>query len=184
MERMQALTEPEGGECGIPGNFLSWEDASFKKEVDNKTASSGNVESKKATWTLHGKAEVKVIRVKEGLCGSKRDLIVFATRLMSPFDCIKHCLKIGSRIPSVTTHQDWQKISRELKIRDFDLLEFFLLPITKDDFFAQPAVWRDYYTAQCAFCKVRCHCIFYGPGIRYSGIFCVPCISSGYSDIF
>ena len=39
-------------------------------------------------------------------------------------------------------------------------------------------------TAQCAFCKVRCHCIFYGPGIRYSGIFCVPCISSGYSDIF
>ena len=39
-------------------------------------------------------------------------------------------------------------------------------------------------TALCAFCKVRCHCIFYGPGIRYSGIFCVPCISSGYSDIF
>ena len=39
-------------------------------------------------------------------------------------------------------------------------------------------------SAQCAFCKVRCHCIFYGPGIRYSGIFCVPCISSGYSDIF
>ena len=22
------------------------------------------------------------------------------------------------------------------------------------------------YTAQCAVCKVRCHCIFYGPGIR------------------
>ena len=39
-------------------------------------------------------------------------------------------------------------------------------------------------SAQCAFCKVRCHCIFYGPGIGYSGIFCVPCISSGYSDIF
>ena len=39
-------------------------------------------------------------------------------------------------------------------------------------------------TAQCAFCKVRYHGIFYGPGIRYSGIFCVPCISSGYSDIF
>ena len=30
------------------------------------------------------------------------------------------------------------------------------------------------FTAQCAFCKVRCHCIFYGPGIRYSGIFGVP----------
>ena len=39
-------------------------------------------------------------------------------------------------------------------------------------------------TAQCAVRKVRCHCIFYGPGISYSGIFCVPCISSGYSDIF
>ena len=41
-----------------------------------------------------------------------------------------------------------------------------------------------HYSAQCVLCKVRCHCIFYGPGIRYSGIFCVPCISSGYSDIF
>ena len=28
--------------------------------------------------------------------------------------------------------------------------------------------------AQCVLCKVRCHCIFYGPGIRYSDIFCVP----------
>ena len=26
-------------------------------------------------------------------------------------------------------------------------------------------------TAQCAVCKVRCHCIFYDPGIRYSDIF-------------
>ena len=40
------------------------------------------------------------------------------------------------------------------------------------------------HSAQCVLCKVRCHCIFYGPGIRYSDIFCVPCISSGYSDIF
>ena len=29
-------------------------------------------------------------------------------------------------------------------------------------------------TAQCAVCKVRCHCIFYGAGIRYSDIFGVP----------
>ena len=36
----------------------------------------------------------------------------------------------------------------------------------------------------CVFCKVQCHCIFYGPGIRYSDIFSVPCISSEYSDIF
>ena len=28
--------------------------------------------------------------------------------------------------------------------------------------------------AQCAVCKVRRHCIFFGPGIRYSGIFGVP----------
>merc|ERR1719206_1148022 len=28
--------------------------------------------------------------------------------------------------------------------------------------------------AQCAVCKVRCHCIFYGPGIRYSDIFGAP----------
>jgi len=29
-------------------------------------------------------------------------------------------------------------------------------------------------TAQCVVCKVRCHCIFYGPGIRYSDIFGAP----------
>ena len=32
-------------------------------------------------------------------------------------------------------------------------------------------------TAQCVLCQVRCHCIFSGPGIRYSDIFCVPCIT-------
>ena len=149
MKRMQALTEAEGRECGLPGNFLSWEGTSFKREVDNKAASSGNVESKKATWTLHGKAEAKV---KEGPCGNKRDLIVFAKRLMSPVDCIKHCLKIGNRIPSLTTHQDWQRISTELKIRNFAFLEVFLLPITKanlkDNFISRTAVWRDYYTGE------------------------------------
>ena len=31
-----------------------------------------------------------------------------------------------------------------------------------------------YTTAQCAVCKERCHCIFYGPGIRYSDIFGAP----------
>ena len=31
-----------------------------------------------------------------------------------------------------------------------------------------------WYNAQCAVCKVRCHCIFYGPGIRYSDIFGAP----------
>ena len=30
------------------------------------------------------------------------------------------------------------------------------------------------HNAQCAVCKVRCHCIFYGPGIRYSDIFGAP----------
>ena len=30
------------------------------------------------------------------------------------------------------------------------------------------------HNAQCAVCKVRCQCIFYGPGIRYSDIFFVP----------
>ena len=26
--------------------------------------------------------------------------------------------------------------------------------------------------SKCVLCKVRCHCIFSGPGIRYSDIFC------------
>ena len=31
-----------------------------------------------------------------------------------------------------------------------------------------------YSSAQCVLRKVRCHCIFSGPRIRYSDIFCVP----------
>ena len=31
-----------------------------------------------------------------------------------------------------------------------------------------------YTTAQCVVCKVRCHCIFYGPGNRYGAIFGAP----------
>ena len=31
-----------------------------------------------------------------------------------------------------------------------------------------------HHSAQCAVRKVRCHCIFYGPGIRYSDIFGAP----------
>merc|ERR1719229_1165814 len=38
------------------------------------------------------------------------------------------------------------------------------------DLFTNPR----YSNAQCAVCKVRCHCIFYGPGIRYSDIFGAP----------
>ena len=37
-----------------------------------------------------------------------------------------------------------------------------------------PHICHFFYTAQCVLCKVRCHCIFSGPGIRYSDIFCVP----------
>ena len=36
------------------------------------------------------------------------------------------------------------------------------------------AAWHSSSSAQCAVCKVRCHCIFYGPGIRYSDIFGAP----------
>ena len=34
----------------------------------------------------------------------------------------------------------------------------------------------DQHNAQCILCQVRCHCIFSGPGIRYSDIFCGPCM--------
>ena len=49
--------------------------------------------------------------------------------------------------------------------------------IIHDSFKLDPLInlvrrFRSVYTAQCVLCKVRCHCIFYGPGIRYSGIFC------------
>ena len=46
------------------------------------------------------------------------------------------------------------------------------IPIKKKSNF--PLQCHFYHSAQCAVCKVRCHCIFYGPGIRYSDIFGAP----------
>ena len=43
--------------------------------------------------------------------------------------------------------------------------------IAQESKIQEVTIW---YSAQCVLCKVRCHCIFSGPGIRYSDIFCVP----------
>ena len=53
--------------------------------------------------------------------------------------------------------------------------------IAQESKIQEVTIW---YSAQCVLCAVRCHCIFSGPGIKYSDIFCVPGISCGYSDIF
>ena len=92
----------------------------------------------------------------QGACATKKWFFLFAEQLNCV--CVNQCVKYKHSIV------DWIKAHTSLT--------------------GTKTLTSINISAQCAFCKVRCHCIFYGPGIRYSGIFCVPCISSGYSDIF
>ena len=156
-ERLQALANPEGGECAAPGNFLTWEDASFSKEENSENISKAKKHNKKTTWNLVGNTQVKTIEPLEGPCSKKENLIVFAKRSMTTIDCMKHCMKIGSRAPSLKTHEEWQSLSGDLRVREFELLEIFLLSVTKRSveneimpkgaIIEQP-VWRDYYTGE------------------------------------
>ena len=62
-----------------------------------------------------------------------------------------------------SVHPRWPKVKK--------LWQKHLVLLTKSIFSAKAPPH-----SQCVLCQVRCHCIFYGPGIRYSDIFCVPCI--------
>ena len=57
--------------------------------------------------------------------------------------------------------------------RKVNLLGVFCVRMLSQVFITSQNLW---HIAQCVLCQVRCHCMFSGTGIRYSDIFCVPCI--------
>ena len=74
----------------------------------------------------------------------------------------------------VTTEGDF--FDRFLNAMELEGVSLHIVTITNSAFFCQTDPKLVHSSAQCVLCQVRCHCIFSGPGIRYSDIFCVPCI--------
>ena len=95
-------------------------------------------------------------RGEEGEVSWQKSILVIILRLLwSSIDAydgrVDRCASLGVRL---STHSYYP--SRALRVQGLLLADSALTNFT---------------TAQCVLCKVRCHCIFSGPRIRYSGIF-------------
>ena len=82
VEQMKSQTSAGEKECGLEGDFLSWE-----KSLEEEQ------------WTLHSKARwVDLDGGLEGPCRAKAKMNVFPmNKLHYHSDCMKHCEKLGSR---------------------------------------------------------------------------------------
>ena len=143
VERMQALTEVGGDECGSPGDFLRWDEVSL---------------------TLNDTAQLLKVDPKEGPCWKKSQLHLYSGELNQQ-ECMQLCQKVGDgNSPPVGTLHQWQTFIKELeaitnqtshfkpiwlssvlgKIKmDGSLLRFEHWP---ENIVPSTDVWRDYYT--------------------------------------
>ena len=100
VEQMKSQTSSGDIECGLEGNFLSWE-----KSLEEEQ------------WTLHSKARwVDLDGGLEGPCRDKANINIFPlVEGQSQSDCMKHCEKLGGRSPSVKTEKEWDDLLKEVK---------------------------------------------------------------------
>ena len=150
VEEMKSLTSPGKGECGLAGDFLSWE-KSVAEEL----------------WTLHSKARwVDLDGELEGPCRAEAKLNIFPMNEDHHHsDCMKHCSKLGGRSPSVKTKKEWENLLKEIEAVSPDpswLPSRIWLPATEGNLDeqigeldhwtegveAKEGVWRDYYTGE------------------------------------
>ena len=150
VEQMKYQTSAGDKECGLQGDYLSWETSLEEEE-----------------WTLHSKA--RLVDLDGGLespCLAKAKIIVFPmTERHSHIDCMDHCKKLGGRSPFVRTEGEWENLSREVKYVSPDpsrLPNWIWLSATEGDIglklsalthwpkdvIAEEGVWRDYYTGE------------------------------------
>ena len=100
VEEMILLTSPGKEECGLEGDFISWE-KSFEENLWNL--------SSKARWMdLDGGFD--------NPCTAKSSLDVFPMdETISQWDCMKHCKKLGGHPPSMKTQKEWEYFWGEMK---------------------------------------------------------------------
>ena len=90
--------------------------------------------------------------------------------------CLKARAPPGTRVTSAAAFQ-MHNLSHSVFLLYFNNLQLHLLHLLApvEGELGHPCRQNPLRpNAQCAVCKVRCHCIFYGPGIRYSDIFGAP----------
>ena len=157
VEQMKSMTTPGEQECGLEGDFLSWE-----KSVEEEQ------------WTLHSKARwVDFDGGFEGPCRAEAKMNVFPMNEEHDHSmCMKHCEKLGGRSPSVKTERQWENLLKEVKAVSPDPSKLgksgeanrgrIWLSATEGDLglklgkldhwpegvVAEEGVWRDYYTGE------------------------------------
>ena len=150
VEQMNLQTTAGFQECGLPGDFLSWE-----KSIEERQ------------WTLHSKARwVEFDGGLEGPCRARAKMNVFPIKVQHRHsECMRHCEKLRGRSPSVKTETEWEYLWKEIKLLSPDSLRLqkdIWLSVTEGDVDNELAkldhwpekvepkegVWRDYYTGE------------------------------------
>ena len=122
IEEMKSIT---GGEsCLKEGDYLAW----------------GDME-----WILHGQASIETVE-KEHTCQAEPFLNLYYTRFPGMDSCMHHCENLGTRVPSVTTSQDWATLQQSLKMNLYDQgLNTLRLWLPVEDRKTE-GEWNDFYT--------------------------------------
>ena len=120
-DKMESMTGGEKG-CIEEGDYLAW----------------GDME-----WILHGHARKET--TEKGETCEKPFVDLYYTPFPDMDSCMHHCEKLGSRVPSVTTFEEWTKLQTFLKKKLFDKGTYTLkmwLPMTDKEI---EGVWKDFY---------------------------------------
>ena len=121
-EKMKSKTK--GGSCAEEGDYLAW----------------GDME-----WILHGQARKETIE-KEETCEETPLVDLYYTKFPGMESCMKHCEHLGTRVPSVTTFEEWTELQTYLKKNLYDkglnTLDIWL-PISDTE---AEGAWKDFYT--------------------------------------
>ena len=124
-EAMMALTQSGGDECGVPGDYISWNEAD---------------------WQLHSQARMVMVDEEEGPCRRQSEVTVYDAGFIETRHCMEHCQKVGGgRSPPVRTLEEWEWLTKEvfataLRVED---LPVQWMAATDEE---QEGVWRDWYT--------------------------------------
>ena len=125
IEKMAAMTQAGGQDCGAPGDFVSWEEAD---------------------WKLHHLARRETVPELDGPCRVESAIQVFTADFKEFNHCMEFCQKLGKgRSPPIRTENELNTFKRELHAITPDIKVFLWIWVAgKDD--KQEAVWRDFYT--------------------------------------
>ena len=124
MQKMKSMTG--GKSCLEEGDYLAWKDME---------------------WILHGQGKMETVNQEEP-CKEKPFVDVFHTKFPDMNACVHHCQNLGTRVPSVTTLQDWATLQQSLKMQfDNDILNTMELWLPVGDKKTE-GEWRDFYTGR------------------------------------